>query len=192
MDLHGLNLGFGICGSFCTIKKSIEQMKILTAIGVNIFPVMSFNTQNIDTRFGTAESIKNKIKDIAGKEIITSIKDAEPVGPKKMFDVFLISPCTGNTLAKLNHGLVDSPVLMAAKSHLRNNKPVVLSIATNDAIGANFENIGRLINTKNIYFVPFGQDDYINKPKSMVAKFEKIPDTIAEAINGNQIQPVII
>lgn len=192
MDLHGLNLGFGICGSFCTIKKSIEQMKILTAIGVNIFPVMSFNAQTIDTRFGTAESIKKKVKDITGKEIITSIKDAEPVGPKKMFDVFLISPCTGNTLAKLNHGLVDSPVLMAAKSHLRNNKPVVLSIATNDAIGANFENIGRLINTKNIYFVPFGQDDYINKPKSMVAKFEKIPDTIAKAIKGNQIQPVII
>lgn len=118
MDLHGLNVGFGICGSFCTIKNSLAQMKILTQMGMNIIPVMSFNAQQIDTRFGTAESIMKKVKEISGKEIITTIKDAEPIGPKKLFDVFLISPCTGNTLAKLNAGITDSAVLIKRKLNI--------------------------------------------------------------------------
>ncbi len=191
MDLKDLNLGIGICGSFCTIKAVIEEIKALTELGINVFPIVSFNVQNIDTRFGKASDILNTIKTITGKELITTIEDAEPIGPKNFLDVLVLAPCTGNTMAKLNLGITDSPVLMAAKAHIRNNKPLVIALATNDALGANLENIGGLINKKNIYFVPFGQDDFVKKPKSMVADFSLIKETVEKCLGGEQIQPIL-
>lgn len=191
MDLQGLNIGIGICGSFCTINAVINEIKALCELGINIYTVFSFNSQSIDTRFGKAKDIIADLKIITGHEPILTIEDAEPIGPKKLFDVFLIAPCTGNTIAKLNSGITDTPVLMAAKAHLRNNRPLALAIATNDALGVNLENIGSLINKKNIYFVPFGQDDCIKKPKSMLAHFEKIKETLENCLDGEQIQPVI-
>ena len=182
MDLKDLNLGIGICGSFCTIKAVIEEIKALTELGINVFPIVSFNVQNIDTRFGKASDILNTIK---------TIEDAEPIGPKNFLDVLVLAPCTGNTMAKLNLGITDSPVLMAAKAHIRNNKPLVIALATNDALGANLENIGGLINKKNIYFVPFGQDDFVKKPKSMVADFSLIKETVEKCLGGEQIQPIL-
>lgn len=192
MDLKGLNLGIGICGSFCTFKDVIKEIKNLVELGINVYPVFSFNAQSIDTRFGKAEDIIKTIKDITGNNIITTIEDAEPIGPTNFLDAFLVAPCTGNTMAKLNKGITDTPVLMACKSNLRNNKPVILALATNDALGANLENIGGLINKKNIYFVPFGQDDYIKKPKSMIANFSSIPEAIEKSLNGEQLQPIIV
>lgn len=191
MDLKGLNIGYCICGSFCTLKYSLEQMKNLVDLGGKITPVMSYSVQNTDTRFGSADFFIDSVETICGEKIITTIKDAEPIGPKNLIDIMVVAPCTGNTLAKLNQGIVDTPVLMAVKAHIRNNKPVLLALATNDALGANLENIGGLINKKNFYFVPFGQDDYKKKPKSMIAHFEKIPEAIISALKGEQLQPIL-
>jgi len=191
MDLKGLNIGYCMCGSFCTLSNSLKQMKELIDLGGKITPVMSYSVLNTDTRFGTADFFINSVREITGQEVISTIKDAEPIGPKNYIDIMVVAPCTGNTLAKLNRGIVDTPVLMAVKAHLRNNKPVLLALATNDALSSNFENIGGLMNKKNFYFVPFGQDDYIKKPKSMIACFEKIPQAIEKALNGHQIQPIL-
>lgn len=192
MNLQKINIGVAMCGSFCTFKTVIEEIKKLSEISMNVTPIMSFNSQNIDTRFGKADDFKKLLYEITGNEVITSIENAEPIGPQNKIDIMIISPCTGNTLAKLNKGITDTPVLMAAKAHLRNDKPLVIALATNDALGANLENIGGLINKKNIYFVPFGQDDCIKKPKSMVADFSKIVPTLELALEGKQIQPIII
>lgn len=192
MKLQGLNVGIGLCGSFCTFKQVIKEIENMVNIGINVIPVMSFNAQSINTRFGEADYFKKQIEDLTGNHIITTIEDAEPIGPKKLFDIMIVAPCTGNSLAKLNFGITDTPVLMACKAHLRNNKPLVIAIATNDALGVNFENIGSVINKKNIYFVPFGQDDYLNKPKSMISNFSLIIPTLEQAMEGNQIQPIII
>lgn len=192
MDLQNLNIGICMCGSFCTLKTVMEQLEVLKNLGVNMTPVISYAVQNTDTRFGSADWFKEKLKEITGNDIIQTIEQAEPIGPKNILDIMLIAPCTGNTLAKLNNGIVDTPVLMAAKAHLRNNKPLLIALATNDALGFNLENIGGLINKKNVYFVPFGQDDCIKKPKSMIADFKKIPDSIEKALLGEQIQPVLI
>lgn len=183
-------IGFALCGSFCTFSKVIEQMQTLKNKGYNILPIMSENAYNTDTRFGKAKEIVEQIEDISENKVIHTIKDAEPIGPKKMCDLLLIAPCTGNTLAKLSLGITDSPVTMAAKSHLRVLRPVLLSVATNDGLGASAQNIGRLLNTKNIYFVPLRQDDYIKKPNSLVSLFEYIPDCVEKALNGVQYQPV--
>jgi len=191
LNLKGLNIGYCICGSFCTLKDSLEEIKKLSELGANIIPIMSFSVLNINTRFGTAEYFINSVEKITGEKIISTIEDAEPIGPKNFIDIMIIAPCTGNTLAKLNNGIVDTPVLMAVKAHLRNNKPVLIALATNDALGANLENIGGLMNKKNFYFVPFRQDNYIKKPKSMIANFKKISDSINEAMKGNQIQPIL-
>ncbi len=191
MDLKGLNIGYCMCGSFCTLSNSLKQMKKLIDLGGKITPVMSYSVLSTDTRFGTADFFIDSVRKMTGQEIISTIEDAEPIGPKNYIDIMIVAPCTGNTLAKLNRGIVDTPVLMAVKAHLRNNKPVLLALATNDALSANFENIGGLMNKKNFYFVPFGQDDYIKKPKSMIACFEKIPKAIEEALNGHQIQPIL-
>ncbi len=191
MDLKGLNIGYCICGSFCTLKDSLEQMKNIIKLGGKITPVMSYSVLSTDTRFGSADFFIDSVQNICGEKIITTIEDAEPIGPKNLTDIMIVAPCTGNTLAKLNRGIVDTPVLMAVKAHIRNNKPVLLALATNDALGANLENIGGLINKKNFYFVPFGQDDYEKKPKSMIADFEKIPEAIIAAIKGQQIQPIL-
>lgn len=192
MELKGLNIGIGLCGSFCTLKNVIEEISELVKCGCNVIPIMSAAVQNTDTRFGSADFFKEQLKNITGNDIITTIADAEPIGPKKLLDLMLIAPCTGNTLAKLNNGITDSPVLMAAKAHLRNNLPLLIAIASNDALGTNFYNIGELMNKKNIYFVPFGQDDFKGKPKSMIAKFEQIIPAIESAMDNTQLQPVIV
>lgn len=192
MKLSGCNIGFAITGSFCTFDKIIPQIKVLIDEGAKITPIFSYNAYNFDTRFAVAKDFIKKVEDITGKNAIKTIQEAEPVGPKKMFDALIVAPCTGNTLAKLTNGITDTPVLMAAKSHMRNNRPVVISISTNDALGINFQNIGKIMVMKNIYLVPFGQDDYKGKPNSMIGDVTKIKDTIELALEGKQIQPVII
>lgn len=185
-------MGFCMCGSFCTFNDVINEMKKLRESGVNIYPVLSYNSGLTDTRFGSAEMFRNEIEDISGNKIIDSIDQAEPIGPENKLDILVVAPCTGNTLAKLNAGITDSPVTMAIKAHLRNNKPVVLAIATNDALGVTLKNIGGLIIRKNIYFVPFGQDNYKNKPLSMISDFTKITESAESAMKGVQIQPILL
>lgn len=191
MKLSGCNVGFGITGSFCTFDKIKTQIKVLKDEGANIIPVYSFNAYNMDNRFTEAAKFVDEIKNITASYDIHTIQGAEPVGPKKLFDIMIIAPCTGNTAAKLCNGIVDTPVLMAAKAHMRNNRPLVISISTNDALGINFKSIGSLMVMKNIFFVPFGQDDYMTKPNSMVADVSLIRETLEEALEGRQLQPVI-
>ena len=179
-----MKIGFCITGSFCTFSKAIDEIERIIKDGHSVTVIMSENAYNTDTRFGNAADINAKLEVLSGKKIIHSIKDAEPIGPKKMFDVLCVAPCTGNTLAKLNAGITDTAVTMAVKSHLRNSKPVVIGVSTNDALGASAKNIGSLMNYKNIYFVPFTMDDPINKPKSMVCDFTKILPTIKGAYDG--------
>lgn len=184
-------IGFAITGSFCTHEKIKGVVRKLVEEGNRIIPIFSNMSQTINSRFGDARDFIIAIQEITGEHGIFTLQEAEPIGPKAYLDVMIIAPCTGNTMAKLCAGITDSPVLMAAKAHMRNEKPVVIAVSTNDALGANLKNIGELMNTKNVYFVPFGQDDYEKKPKSMVAHFERVPDTIEEALRGKQIQPVI-
>lgn len=190
--MKGKTVGFAMCGSFCTFSKAIEQMKVLKEAGFNILPIMSFNAYTTDTRFGKALDIIERVEEIAENKIIHTISAAEPIGPKELCDVLLVAPCTGNTLGKLSAGITDTPVTMAVKSHLRINRPVVLTIATNDGLGASAQNIGKLMNTKNIFFTPFSQDDPIKKPNSLVAHFELIPEVIEKALIKTQLQPVIM
>lgn len=187
-----LTVGLAITGSFCTFAKIREITAGLAEQDMRIIPVFSFMAQNMDTRFGTAEQFCKDMEEITGEKGIYTITEAEPIGPSGYLDALIIAPCTGNTLAKLCAGITDSPVLMAAKAHLRNEKPLILSVSTNDALGMNFKNIGMLMNMKNIYFVPFGQDNYKKKTNSMIAHTELIGDTLAAALNGKQIQPVIM
>lgn len=191
-DFSGLKVGFALTGSFCTFSKAFEQMKILRESGAEIVPIISFAVRSTDTRFGTAESHIEKITEICGRRPVMTIEDAEPIGPKKMTDIMLVAPCTGNTLAKLAGSITDSPVTMAVKSHLRNSHPVVLNISTNDALAGSMKNIGILMNTKNYFFVPFTQDDHERKPSSLVADFTQISAAILTALSGKQIQPVLI
>lgn len=185
-------IGFAMCGSYCTFDKSMEQLKILVEQGYDILPIMSENAYSTDTRFGNSKDIVKKIEDITGKKVIHSIKEAEPIGPKKMCDLILISPCTGNTLAKLTNGITDTSVTMAAKSHLRILRPILITLATNDALGATAKNIGYMLNRKNIYFVPLRQDDYEHKPTSLVADFSLIPKSVEYALEHRQIQPIFL
>ena len=191
MDLSNRNIGYGITGSFCTFAKTRKEIQRLTEMGAHVIPIFSYQTQNCDTRFGTAKEFMEEVCDITGNPGIRTLQEAEPIGPKAYLDVLVIAPCTGNTLAKLCNGITDSPVLMAAKAHIRNNKPLIISISTNDAMGMNFKNIGMLMNMKNIYFVPFYQDDPVKKPNSLIGKLSMIPDAIEEALKGKQIQPVL-
>ena len=191
MKLSECNIGFAITGSFCTFDKIKSQIKVLKDEGADVTPIFSFNAYNMDTRFAKAKDFLDEVQTITGKEGMSTIQQAEAIGPNKLFDVLVIAPCTGNTMAKLANGITDTPVLMAAKAHLRNNRPLVISISTNDALGINLQNIGKLMIMKNIYFVPFGQDDYIKKPNSMIADVEKIKDTVEAAMKKEQIQPVI-
>lgn len=182
-----MNIGYCLTGSFCTFDKSIGVIEELVSAGNNVTPIMSENAFSTDTRFGKALDIQKRITDITGNSIIHTIEQAEPIGPKKMFDVLAIIPCTGNTLAKLSAGIVDTSVTMAAKSHLRNNRPVVIGISTNDALGGAAKNIGAILNYKNFYFVPFGMDNFELKPKSMVCDFSMAKQTIESAYNGKEI-----
>ena len=191
MDFSNYHIGYGITGSFCTFAQTRKQVIHLKEMGAKITPIFSFQTQTLDTRFGSAKEFVEGICEITDSEGIRTIPEAEPIGPNNYLDVMVIAPCTGNTAAKLCNGIVDTPVLMAAKAHMRNGKPLVIAISTNDALGMNFKNIGALMNMKNIYFVPFGQDNHKSKPNSMIAHLELLPETIEYAMKGKQIQPVI-
>ena len=184
-------VGFAITGSFCTYEKIKGVIRRLVEEDNRVIPIFSNQAQTINSRFGNARDFIIEIQEITGEHGIFTIQEAEPIGPKNFLDILIIAPCTGNTMAKLCAGITDSPVLMAAKAHMRNEKPIVISVSTNDALGANLKNIGELMNTKNIYFVPFGQDDYVRKPKSMVALISQISDTMEKALQGKQLQPVI-
>lgn len=186
-----LKLGFGFTGSFCTFKDNIKLMKALSK-DYEIIPIMSFNASSIDTRFGKADDFINQMEEISGNKVIRTIQDAEPIGPTKMTDVMLVSPCTGNTLAKLANSIVDTPITMAVKSHLRNNLPVILAVSTNDALSGAMKNIGLLSNTRNYYFIPMGQDNHKGKPTSLVADFELASLTINSALDNKQIQPLML
>lgn len=190
-SLKGKRIGIAMCGSFCTFSKAFEQMIKLKASGAELTPIMSYNASSLDTRFGTAEENVMTAETICGRGVINTIPLAEPIGPKKMFDLLIICPCTGNTLAKLAAGITDTPVTMAVKSHLRNGRPVLIAVSTNDALSASAKNIGALLNIKNIYFVPFKQDDFIKKPRSAVADFSLIPAAADAALEGRQIQPIL-
>lgn len=190
-DSDKTTVGFAITGSYCTFTKVIAAAEALKKYA-DIIPVFSNNSAETDTRFGKAEDFKKRMEEICNHKIISSISDAEPIGPKKMLDALVIAPCTGNTIAKLAGGIADTTVTLAAKSQLRNLRPVIIAVSTNDGLGANAVNIGKLISRKNIYFVPFGQDDYINKQNSLVADFEKIPQTVAYALCGKQLQPLLV
>lgn len=191
MSIAGLNIGVALTGSFCTFASVIKVIEELVSQEANVLPIFSYHAQTINTRFGKAADFIDQIQTITGNQAIKTIEDAEPIGPKNMLDILIIAPCTGNTLAKLAYGITDTPVLMAAKSHIRNQRPLVISLATNDALGFNFKNIGMLYNCKNIYFVPFHQDDFNKKPNSMIAKTELILPTIEAALNKVQIAPLI-
>ena len=191
MELKGLRIGWALSGSFCNFQYVYPEIEKLANEGADIYPIISYAVDSFDTRFGTAEEWKSKLKDITGKELITTIIEAEPVGPKLELDILVIAPCTGNTISKLANAITDTPVTMAAKAHLRNQKPLLLAIATNDGLGANAKNIGLLMNTKNVYFVPFSQDDSIKKPNSLISDFEKIEESIVKALDKKQLQPVL-
>ena len=190
--MENINVGFAMCGSFCTFSKAVPQIELLINKGFNVYPIMSEIAYNTDTRFGTAQSFIDKIENITNKKIINSVYLAEPIGPKKMLDIVIVAPCTGNTLAKIEHGITDTSVTMAVKAHLRNHRPVLLAVSTNDALGNAAKNIGNLMNFKNIFFVPMGQDDYVNKPSSIVADFNSVYPAMISALNGKQYQPMII
>lgn len=184
-----MNIGYCFTGSFCTFKKSLEAMKALIDSGYNVIPIMSESSYKTDTRFGTAEFFINEIEKLTGNKIIHTIVEAEPIGPKKLLDLICVVPCTGNTLAKLASGIADTSVTMAVKSHLRNSRPVVIGVSTNDALGGAAKNIGALMNYKNFYFVPFSMDDYVNKPRSMVCDFTKVTATVEDALKG--VEPTL-
>ena len=192
MSLSGCNCGVAITGSFCTFDKVKIEIEEMTKMGISVYPIFSDRSATYDTRFGKSDEFVKDIQRITGKKGIFTIQEAEPIGPKAYLDVLVIAPCTGNTLAKLCNGITDSPVLMAAKAHIRNNKPLIISISTNDAMGMNFKNIGALYNVKHIYFVPFGQDDPAKKPNSLISDVGRIPDTIEAACAGRQLQPVLL
>ena len=185
------NIGFALTGSFCTFERAIEQMKNLTDAGHNVTPIMSYHAYNLDTKFGDAKDFIEKIESCCSRPVIHTIAQAEPIGPKKMFDVLLVEPCSGNTLAKLAAGIVDTPVLMAVKSHLRNARPVLIAVSTNDALGNSAKNIGALLNMKHVYFIPMGQDDMYRKPRSIVADFDMTEHALNAALEGVQLQPII-
>ncbi|QKG84547.1 dipicolinate synthase subunit B [Kroppenstedtia pulmonis] len=192
MNLQGKTIGFGLTGSHCTYDEVLPQMKKLVDLGARVIPIASYTVQTVDSRFGQASDWLSQIKDITGEKVLGTIPEAEPIGPQKLLDCMLIAPCTGSSLARLANALTDSPVLMAAKAQMRNQRPVVLAISTNDALGLNGVNLARLLSTKNIYFVPFGQDAPEIKPNSLVARMELIPESCNAAMDGYQLQPLIV
>lgn len=191
MKLERVKVGLGITGSFCNFCETKNVINSLVEAGVEVLPIVSFMTKNLDTRFYKKNDYIKMLEAESKNKVIDTIQKAEPIGPKNLVDVLLICPCTGNSLAKLANGITDTPVLMATKGHLRNNKPVVIGVSTNDGLGASLQNIAKLINTKNIYFVPFRQDDYMAKPKSLVLDYTYIIDTVNLALQGKQIQPIL-
>ncbi len=186
-----ITIGFAMCGSFCTFEKAFEAAENLSR-DYDMVPIMSFNASSIISRFGSAKDHIDRLEDICKRKVIMTIEDAEPIGPKKLLSALVVAPCTGNTLAKLALGITDTPVTMAVKSHIRNNRPVLIAPATNDALAGSAKNIGMLQNYRNYYFVPYGQDDSENKPTSLIADFSLIPKALEKALKCEQIQPIIL
>ena len=185
-------VGFALTGSFCTLDNALRAMEETAASYPNILPILSETTAATDTRFGRAEAFRQRAETACGRRAMTSIPEVEPIGPKGLLDVLVIAPCTGNTLAKLAAGIADTAVTMAAKAHLRNGRPVVLAVSTNDGLGASGENIARLFQRKHYYFVPYGQDDPAAKPQSLKADFARLPAALEAALHGEQLQPVLL
>ena len=192
MELEHKKIGFVLTGSFCTFSKTIPKMKELIEKGAEVIPIMSFNSYNLDTKFGKAQDFINEIEEITGKKIIHTIQEAEPIGPKRLTDIMVVAPCSGNTMAKLACDIIDTPATMAVKSHLRNNLPVVIAPSTNNGLSGNAKNIGILLNRKHYYFVPFRQDNPITKPRSIVFDSEYIVKTIESALEDEQIEPILL
>ena len=190
--MENITLGYAMTGSFCTLKASLSALETLSKLPIKIKPIMSETVYNTDTRFFKAQDLKEKVESLCGEKIIHDIVGAEPIGPKNLLDILVVAPATGNTLSKNATGITDTAVTMAIKAHLRNNKPVVLGIATNDALGATAKNIALLHNTKNNFFVPYRQDDPQGKNNSLICDFSLIPQTVEAALKGKQLQPVII
>lgn len=190
--MDSLKVGFAFCGSFCTYDKAIAALEQVHGIYGNVTPIISEKSAATDTRFGAAHDFMREMQRICDRRPIDSIQAAEPIGPKKLLDVLVICPCTGNTLAKLAGGITDSSVTMAAKAHLRNGRPLVIAVSTNDGLASSAKNIGLLLDKKNVYFVPFRQDDPVKKPASLVADFDLVPVTIEAALRGEQIQPLLL
>ena len=185
-------IGFALCGSFCTHEAVLRALETLTQIYQNVIPILSEVSASSDTRFGTAESLLERVRALTGHNPLRTIPDAEPIGPQKLLDALVIAPATGNTIAKLAHGITDSTVTMAAKAHLRNDRPVIVAVSSNDGLSAGAKNIGELLARKNYYFVPFGQDNAAAKPTSLVADFSRLPETVDAALRGRQIQPLLL
>jgi len=192
MDWSDKTVGFALSGSHCTFEEVMPQIQRFVDAGANVIPIISQSLLTTDTRFGKAEDWRKQLKERTGNDIISSIVEAEPLGPNKTLDVLVIAPCTGNTVSKLANAMTESAVLMAAKAQLRNLRPVVIAISTNDGLGLNMVNIARLMATKNIYFVPFGQDAPLSKPNSLVARMDLLMETCEAALAGRQLQPVLI
>ena len=186
-----MTIGFALCGSFCTFSAVFPVMRKLSE-EYCLIPIFSQAASTVSSRFGTPEEFRAKAKEICGKPPLDTIAQVEPIGPKKLLDALVIAPCTGNTLAKLSHSIADTPVTMAAKSHLRNGRPIVIALSTNDGLAGAAENIGKLLARKHYYFVPFRQDDPAGKPTSLVADFSALPETLRQALGGRQIQPILI
>lgn len=187
-----MTIGFALTGSFCTFAAVIPQILQLKQAGHEVIPIMSEFSYATDTRFGTAADFRAAVKQAAGRDILHTIPETEPVGPKHLFDLLVIAPCTGNTLGKIANGVNDTCVTMAAKAHLRNSKPLVLAVSTNDALSGSARNLGSLLGARNVYFVPMRQDDYLKKPTSLVARFDLIPQTVAYALRGEQLHPMLL
>ena len=185
------NIGFAITGSFCTHDKALATVKMLSE-KYNVIPIVSEKVLNTDTRFGNAKDLIDNLEKTTGNKVVYNIVQAEPIGPKGLIDIMIIAPCTGNTLSKIANAITDNAVTMVAKSHLRNNKPLVIGISSNDALGKNSENLGKLINSKNVFFVPMGQDDFRKKPNSLMCDWNKIEQTLINAINKEQLQPIFV
>lgn len=192
MDLSGITAGFALTGSFCTFSAVLPEMENLKLAGAKILPIMSAAAANTDTRFGTAESFRRRIEALTETEIITTVEKAEPIGPGKLLDILIVAPCTGNTLGKIAGGITDTSVTMAVKAHLRNARPVLIAVSTNDGLAGAAKNIGHLLNTKNVFFVPFGQDDPDRKPTSLVADMQNIVPAAGAALLKRQMQPLLV
>lgn len=186
-----MKIGFAITSSYCTVEKIMEQVLNLVELGYDVIPIASPGVISCNTRFGNGRDFKEVLETITGHEVTCTIVDAERFGPKEKLDLLVIAPATGNTIAKLAHGITDSPVTMATKATLRNESPIVIGVSTNDGLGINGENIMRLLNTKNVYFIPFGQDNCVTKPNSLISHFDMLIPTINEALANKQIQPVL-
>lgn len=192
MNLENKRIGFVMTGSFCTFKKTIEELKKIVKLNAKVIPIMSYNAYSLDTKFGKAQDFIDEIEEITGNKILHTIQEVEPIGPKDMTDIMIIAPTTGNTIAKLANDIIDTPATMAAKSHLRRERPLVIAVSTNNGLSGACENIGKLLNRKNYYFVPFKQDNPITKPRSIVFDPTYMIKTLEYALDNEQIQPILL